>query len=438
MKIFAPCIQVIPALVAVIVLFGHVPAAHAVSTLSLAPTGNGVYELRADGLAGAAAFDITMNYDQAILSGPRVVQGPLLAGAMMAVNPNLPGTVRMGIIRTSAVSGSGLLLTISFTQKAAGPGLRGVSARLADLQGRPLDTQVRLALDADEQSPSTEAANPQSIQENEAMPGAAPAATASGNVPPAVVGMVVPPSLPAPEEHAEKQEQQEQPTEQQSPEAPASAPDRAAHLSREKERPREEASLPTIYTQPSIRERFQEYRGPRTPKALMALFDQDPLIGFRQDPAIALSDGKTPVALRFISTPDRQHTSDLALMGARLVSAKRAPDETNTWIVTVLPVQGSNTASLSVPQQKLLMVFPITVAPKARTDLDGSGSVNMADFLLFLKEQGEPGKPRFDLNHDGVRDWQDDYIFTANYLAAAHATKSARAVAPAKGATLVH
>jgi hypothetical protein len=39
----------------------------------------------------------------------------------------------------------------------------------------------------------------------------------------------------------------------------------------------------------------------------------------------------------------------------------------------------------------------------------------VADFAQFLKDGSEP-KPKRDLNGDGRHDYQDDFIYTVNYL----------------------
>jgi hypothetical protein len=61
--------------------------------------------------------------------------------------------------------------------------------------------------------------------------------------------------------------------------------------------------------------------------------------------------------------------------------------------------------------------FPLTVAPKVQVDLIKPGTVSEADFALFLKERGTAAAPKSDRNADGRRDYLDEYIFTANYLA---------------------
>jgi len=76
--------------------------------------------------------------------------------------------------------------------------------------------------------------------------------------------------------------------------------------------------------------------------------------------------------------------------------------------------------------------IPLTVSPQADVDLDKSGSVTEADFQLFLKTRGTDDAPKFDLNGDGKRDYQDDYIFTANYLVKAGNVKKDLPPAPKK------
>jgi hypothetical protein len=89
-------------------------------------------------------------------------------------------------------------------------------------------------------------------------------------------------------------------------------------------------------------------------------------------------------------------------------------------ILNLVPAKGVYQASLVLPLDDLMVVVPLGVAPRLNADLDNSGTVTESDFALFLKE----GAP-FDLNGDGKRDYLDDYLFTANYLAARQGVRTA-------------
>lgn len=384
-----------------------VSTGHAVSTLSLASSGDSAYQLVGVGLEGVAGFDFTISYDPAILAAPQSTQGPLLSGAMVASNPNTPGLLRISAVTISAVKGSGQLFTIAFTRKADGQGIKNLAARLIDLNGKPLTTQVQLALGSGT-SGGSGASDPGTRRD--ASSGSGSAQTGAGATGP-VIGVVVPPAAekPTPQEDRSRTAEPE-PVRTETVASPPPPLIAKAYSG-------PEMKSKTIYTQQSVLDGFRDLKGERTMTAYRKLFDQEPLIGFRQEPSVALADGTGTVTVRFISTPERERTSDLALMGAKLLSSRRDPQSTNTWIVTVLPEKGSDRVTLSVPQKELLMVCPLTVAPKVDIDLDRSGTVNEADFELFCRERGTQKAPKFDLNRDGVRDYRDEYTFMANYLA---------------------
>jgi hypothetical protein len=142
---------------------------------------------------------------------------------------------------------------------------------------------------------------------------------------------------------------------------------------------------------------------------------------------VVVADGKNIVQVTFISDPVKKEASDLAVSNAKLVSLKKDQDYSNTWIVELKPEKDALQASLTVFMEKLTIVYPLTVAPARDIDLDKSGKVTEADFALFLGKRGTEKKPEFDLNGDGKRDYLDDYIFTANFLAAGQSPKAAQA-----------
>jgi hypothetical protein len=384
---------------------------YAVSTVSLFSAADGIFEIRSVFLEGASALDIIVTYDTAVFNGPRVAPGVLLSGAITAVNSGTPGMVRIGAIRTAPVSGAGTLFTLVFERIGEGEGIRGMTARLSDGSGKPLSVQVQIAI----ASPSLSAAAETQSRQT-AAPGPSGGAAPQPKGPGTVVGPVVPQATDVSGEAGSRDLNQQQ--EVAVPATGAISPgkgEEAKGLAPLTGSPRR------LYTQQSVLERFRQYRGERTPRELSGLFERDPLIGFQQEPAIALSDGVTPVTVRFITTPVWARTKELACMRARLLTLERDPDATNTWIAVLLPEKGTDSASLSVLQNDVLMVYQITVAPK----IDLPKSATEADFRVYLNKQ--TASPRKASPPGGeTATWREDYIFTANYLAARRTEKQAK------------
>ena len=84
---------------AVVLVGGLAQDGFAASTLTIAPSSDGVYALQGVGMDSVAAMDITVSYDLATLASPQFSQGDMISGAMVAVNDAIPGTVRIGIVR---------------------------------------------------------------------------------------------------------------------------------------------------------------------------------------------------------------------------------------------------------------------------------------------------------------------------------------------------
>lgn len=105
------------------------------SVISLSPSSNSEYVLLGDNLNGVAGIDLTISYDNATLSSPTVTQGEFISGAMMAINKNTPGLIRIAIISTRAFSGNGQIATVSFAS-VTGPGNISISSvNMIDTRG---------------------------------------------------------------------------------------------------------------------------------------------------------------------------------------------------------------------------------------------------------------------------------------------------------------
>lgn len=119
--------------------------AFAVSTLTISSIGNEIFLLQGIGIKDAAALEIIVSYDTATLANPRVVEGPLISGAMTAVNQKVPGIVHMVIIRLTPVKGNGVIATLTFDRTGSSPGrIISLSAKLANIKGGSLPALVKV------------------------------------------------------------------------------------------------------------------------------------------------------------------------------------------------------------------------------------------------------------------------------------------------------
>ncbi|QVW36836.1 hypothetical protein KIP69_08395 [Geobacter sulfurreducens] len=166
----------------------------------------------------------------------------------------------------------------------------------------------------------------------------------------------------------------------------------------------------------SILSRFQAEAGERTPSALMALFSEPVAQGISQTPPIGLSDGESIVTLTLKATGDDGATPLFILKGARLLALTREPG--GFWAVKTLPDRGVSEAVLTVLSGEDSVVYPLTVAPRINIKPKEGEPLTEADFTAFIAQRGGEQGQAGDLNGDGKRDYLDDYIFTANYLAA--------------------
>ena len=139
---------------------------------------------------------------------------------------------------------------------------------------------------------------------------------------------------------------------------------------------------------------------------------------------MVLCDGSTHVRITVsLPSPDG-HSPNFVLDGVRLISLTKG-DQPGSWAIEVLPQANALKASLTILNGSEVIEFPLTVAPPLK-----AVAFSEADFAAFLKNSGKTA----DLNNDGVRDYIDDYIYTANYLAhnkvTPTATHSAGAATP--------
>lgn len=161
----------------------------------------------------------------------------------------------------------------------------------------------------------------------------------------------------------------------------------------------------------SVLDRFQFHTSPRTPAALSALFNMPLPINIIQQPEIALSDGITTITIEAAFSTPKNTAPNFACNGGKLISVKR--NDTGAWIIVILPDKGTWNTSLIVLTGSASLEVPLTVSPVLPKGID----LSEQGFITFLgSNKGPEPQTLQDLDGDGLNNYLDDYIFTANYL----------------------
>lgn len=374
----------------------------AASTVAIAPSGDSSFILQGNGVENAAAMDIIINYDTTSLSSPQVAQGAMISGAMMAVNDSAPGTLRLAVIRTTPIQGTGVIATLTFNRKGDSPGnILAMRASFSDINGKTLPVVAKITNLTAAAQDNGSSSSSQGVQST--------TVSASTLVPPLVTAAPSGASL-----LVGSKEQTSAPMAGTDPVSEQTGTLRSTTLSADAAgmTASAETSEKKIQRIKSVLDRFKDYKGERTRKAFARLFEQDEMAGFRQYPPVALSDGKSPVRVSFISNSTDKAAADVAVMGARFVSIKKDPDYSNTWVVTLVPEKDAYEVSLAVSHGEMKMVYPLAIAPQARAGLSKSVIATEQDFDVYLRNEKQEGA------YDKKKGYLNDYIVTANYLIA--------------------
>ncbi len=161
----------------------------------------------------------------------------------------------------------------------------------------------------------------------------------------------------------------------------------------------------------SVLQRFREFKGEKGLQTFSALFKRNDGKRIAQDPAIALSDGKTPVVIRLQLQAEGNHSPDIALLDAKLVSVQKVDEK--SWVITVLPGEGAWEARLALGTGKEMVDFPLVVAPLVKIQ----GGINDQNFLAALNKYLSDQAAGRTSEGGTFKQALCEYIFTANYLA---------------------
>jgi hypothetical protein len=389
------------------------------STVTLTPSGSGVFVLEGKALQDVSGLDIALSYDPAVLRSPRVDQGGLISGALMMSNTDDPGIIRIAAVRQGPVNGSGTIARITFTA-ATGQGgdgaISGLSVSTVSSAGSK--SQLPTFIGASSQDQGASSATTPSTSEV--------ASPTAATAPPPTVAFVPMVPLVSPAGQQDRSERTNAPADAPAQEASDTAGqvpgtgEAPAVLKESGERQQSPGSARekrTVLNQKSVLDLFRDFPGPWSVQTTMKLFQQDEMLGSRQFPQVAFSDGATTATLTVIVAAGGKGRPQLTMANGTILSVVKDRESTNAWIVTVRPEKDAVEASLRVDDGVTVRSMPLTVSPRINVDLDGSGTVNEKDFLLYFQSK------RNEVRNAGRTNYRVDYIFAANYLFAAGQTK---------------
>jgi len=389
-------------------------SAFALGNISLSSSNGTFFTVQASGFDAPGGFHLTITYDPARLSNPRVAQGSLTSGGLFVPNTGFTGSLQLIVVTSNAMKGSGPIATLTFDRNGDSSGNLGVSGTVVNIKTAYLPATFSGWSDSGGSSSTTAGGSDTTTTPTPTTQTTTLTGASTGT--PVVGGTLTMPSDDAGvREHKDVAGQPAPVPPQQEPhdgsvsppgsqEAPA-APEAPVAAKKAQEEPHRSV--------PSVLEKFRLFAGEKTPTNLIALFDQVQGTPFSQAPAVSIADGKSSVKIT-ISKVAGDRAPNFAFNHAKYLSLMQTGE--GEWQVEVLPEKGAVRASISMVTEAAQQEIPLSVTSQADIDLDKSGSVSEADFQLFLNTRGTDEAPKFDLNGDGKRDYQDDYIFTANYL----------------------
>lgn len=397
--------------------------------VSIVKSGDASYTVQGSGMDGVAGIQLDITYDTSSLASPTATQGALVSGAMFAANTSRPGSIKIAIINTRTFSSSGPIATISFASKnTTTPPTPSITASMIDSNGSPIAAStgnVTAEIAAGTIStPGIPFSQPSQQQNN---PATATTKTTSATST-TYAGTVTLPT---------EQQQPVNPTPTASTTHPNPVePSTARQIDQKDQNLSSEKTVADVKTGETaqyiiyrgILDRFKQYKGSKNLSSMVALFDKKVVQTINQEPAILLSDGHSKATLT-IDMPTRISSSpNFAVNGGTLISFIQDKQNKVRWIVDVLPEVGTIRTSITIIAGVEEFEFPLTITPPIKTAL----TLDERGWDKFIKELGTSTALLHDFNNDGVRDYVDEFIFVANYLAIKSTVKPAPANTSAK------
>ncbi|MBJ6725075.1 cohesin domain-containing protein [Geomesophilobacter sediminis] len=372
--------------------------AFATPAVRLTFVGNNTFVLSGANFERVGRVELSFAYDTALLTNPRATPKATFPGASLTQGDDAGGNVGLTVVSDQPMTGSGPLGTIAFDAAGDSSGaITALNGKVFSANGERLPVFFSVTNPTPQLDPNDPDDEPM-IRERERK-----GETARGGG----VSYVPPEAAAAPQGSGPDGASAATETAAAGGASldPAPSPGQAAAR---------DGGQPGDGHPVSVLERLHRFAGERTVQSLIALFQPESSARFTQNPAVAIADGSTPVRVT-VTGVSPGLAPRFTFNSARYRSHRKLADD--AWLVEAVPDKGALRAEITVFEGERQRQVPLVAAPAVRVDLITPGKVTEADFELFLSERGTAEHPAHDLNGDGRRDYLDDYIFTANYLA---------------------
>lgn len=395
--------------------------------------------INGSGMDGITGIDLTIKYNVSQLSSPTVTKGSLVSRGMLAANTVTPGVIRIAIISTTPFSGDGQIAAINFASNSGKGGINPESASILDtkevmyagvptsaagaatvftFQSNPTDPATtglisEPGIPFSQTTSSTQTKTQTQNQNQNPTPTQNPSSSTTGytNTVTIQTDTLQTTSEPPASNAAKSKEPESTPQQQTQPDTvppPQTAVSNDKPAEKKTDIPRQQVVFKSVV------ERFKAYIGDKSLPIMAALFRKEVSQFIRQEPAVALSNGKSRVKIT-IDLPTHIATSpNFALNDATLLSVKREAGHDRRWIIEALPYTNSWKSFLIIIAGDESFEYPLTVAPAIANGL----KLDESSWNALLKTSETAKLPINDYNHDGLHDHIDEFIFVANYLAA--------------------
>lgn len=406
------------ALLSAIILTSLLSNAASAATVSMVASGNNSFYVQGSGMNEAAGIELSIKYDQTLTS-PKIEQGNV--GGMFVSNPIISlNTIKIAIVSANRFPENAQIAKISFAPNSASSPLPIITAyNFIDSKGAPL-TKTTSNLTAESPAIINEITQPT------ATPDSTPVATSptttttvvtsTSNQNPTYIGGVA-----FPVETSVKSDAQPIAQTTPDPTIPEYTPESTSTTVLEQTKPEEKQTdvsktdvtvQHTIYK--GVLDRFKQFGGVKKLTGMTELFNKKVALSIQQVPEVLLSDGKNKATLT-IDLSDRiiGASTNFATNGGKLISFKQNPQIKGRWVVEIIPENSRLDVVLTIITEGEELDYPLTVAPIIKTTLP----IDEVGWNRFIKEIGTKKVPLHDFNNDGIRNYIDEYIFVANFLA---------------------